>query len=120
MTDSTQQRFDVRHQPEQSRYALVDTQVEDAAQQVIGKEDYVDVEGGERILFHTEVSEDYAGQSLASVLVQHVVDDTIAQGLSIVPVCPYVAKWLPKHPEYDEHVVKPTPAHLQAVPSRRP
>lgn len=118
MTDNAQ-RFDVQHQPEHSRYVLIDTQVEDESQRVIGKEDYVDVEGGgERILFHTEVSEDYAGQSLASVLVQHVVDDTIAQGLAIVPVCPYVAKWLPKHPEYDEHVVKPTPNHLQAVPSR--
>jgi len=35
-----------------------------------------------------------------------------------VPVCPYVKSWLPKHPEYAEHVVEPTRAHLRAIASR--
>ncbi|NNG38296.1 N-acetyltransferase [Flexivirga sp. ID2601S] len=113
-----QERFEVRNIPEQSRYVLIDHGEDGSAQDEIGVEQYVDFDGDakpERILYHTAVSEDYAGQGLASVLVQTVVDDVIAGGREIVPVCPYVAKWLPKHPQYDEHVVKVKPAHLDAV-----
>ena len=107
-------RFEVEHRPEESRYVLVDHDTSDA---VIGEESYLDVNGEpvRRVLFHTAVSDDYAGQGLASRLVRAVVDDVVDNGLSIVPVCPYVAAWLPKHPEYAEHVVTPTPAHLEAV-----
>ncbi|MFD7155626.1 GNAT family N-acetyltransferase [Kribbella sp. NPDC059898] len=109
----TDQRFEVQNRPEESRYVLIDTE----SGEVIGEEDYVDVEK-QRVLFHTGVSDDYSGQGLASQLVRAVVDDVIAQGYSIVPVCPYVAAWLPKHPEYADHVVKPRPDHLRAVASR--
>lgn len=88
---------------------------------MIGLEAYVDIDapsGPQRILYHTVVSDDYAGQGLASVLVRAVVEDVIGSGKSIVPVCPYVAAWLPKHPEYADHVVQPTQEHLDAV-SRR-
>lgn len=88
---------------------------------MIGEEAYVDVEDGgsiQRVLYHTDVSSEYGGQGLASFLVGQVVHDVVAAGSAIVPVCPYVAGWLPKHPEYDEHVVKPRPAHLQAVAAR--
>lgn len=112
----TDQRFEVQDRPEESRYVLLDREASDG--QVIGEESYVDVETGkgvQRVLYHTGVSEDYSGRGLASLLVQEVVDDVVARGYAIVPVCPYVAKWLPKHPEYGEHVVKPRPEHLQAV-----
>ena len=99
---------DVEHRPLANRYVLLDEDAE------IGEEQYVDHEG-DRVLFHTAVSPDYAGQGLASVLVRGAVDDAIASGLGIVPVCPYVKAWLPKHPEYAEHVVEPAPAHLRAV-----
>ncbi|MGZ0153566.1 GNAT family N-acetyltransferase [Kribbella sp. WER1] len=110
---SADQRFVVRNRPEESRYVLIDNE----SGAVIGEEDYVDVDE-QRVLFHTGVSDDYSGQGLASQLVRAVVDDIIAQGYSIVPVCPYVAAWLPKHPEYGEHVVKPRPEHLRAVAAR--
>ena len=115
----TDERFEVQGRPAESRYVLVD---HEAANKVIGEEDYVDVEaadgGVQRVLFHTGVSDDYSGQGLASQLVRAVVEDVIANGYAIVPVCQYVAAWLPKHPEYAEHVVKPRPEHLRAVASR--
>lgn len=113
----TDERFEVRHRPDESRYVLVDREAGDGGA-VIGEEGYVDV-GTERVLFHTLVAEEYGGQGLASRLVRHVVDDVVAQGLSIVPVCPYVAAWLPRHPEYAEHVVQPTPEHLRAIGARQ-
>lgn len=115
----TDERFDVRDQPEESRYILID---HDAADSVIGEESYVDVsaDGGiQRVLFHTGVSEDYNGQGLASFLVRNVADDIVARGYAIVPVCPYVVAWLPKHPEYGDHVVEPTSEHRRAVAARQ-
>ncbi|HWD80168.1 MAG TPA: GNAT family N-acetyltransferase [Kribbella sp.] len=115
----TDERFEVQSRPAESRYVLID---HEAADRVVGEEDYVDVEaadGVQRVLFHTGVSDDYSGQGLASVLVRAVVEDVIAQGYTIVPVCPYVAAWLPKHPEYADHVLKPHPQHLRAVAARQ-
>ena len=109
-------RFQVRPEPEHARYVLLDRNEDGNRDLAIGEEDYVDV-ADQRVFYHTVVSEDYGGQGLASVLVRAAVEDTIAAGLAIVPVCPYVKGWLPKHPEYAEHVVNPRPEHLQAIPA---
>ena len=114
----TNTRFEVQDRPEESRYVLIDRGADGSAQDVIGEESYVDVDAGgavQRVLFHTGVSEDYAGQGLASVLVRAAVEDVIGAGYAVVPVCPYVAAWLPKHPEYSSSVVKPTVVHFRAV-----
>lgn len=117
-----EQRFHVEHLTEQSRYVLLDRGAAEASPMStdleIGEESYLDFAapgGTERILFHTGVAEKYGGQGLASVLVRAVVEDTIAAGLHVVPVCPYVAAWLPKHPEYAAHVVQPRSEHLRAL-----
>lgn len=52
---------------------------------------------GDRIFFHTEVDDAYAGRGLAAVLVRVALDDTRAAGLTVVPVCPYVAGFLKKN-----------------------
>ncbi|MFJ3956747.1 GNAT family N-acetyltransferase [Arthrobacter sp. NPDC090010] len=114
----TQARFDVQDRPGESRYVLLDHGDDGSADTVIGEESYVDVHtdgATQRVLFHTGVDEQYAGQGLASVLVRAAVDDVVASGFSVVPVCPYVAAWLPRHPEYEQHVVKPRADHLRAV-----
>lgn len=57
---------------------------------------------GDRIFFHTEVDDAYAGRGLAAVLVRTALDETRAAGLTVVPVCPYVAGFLKKNEqEYD-------------------
>lgn len=108
------ERFRVQDVPAESRYVLIDSGEDGAGSSVIGEESYVDV-GDDRVLYHTGVSDDYAGQGLASKLVRAVVDDVVAAGKRIVPVCPYVAAWMPKHPEYDAHVVTRRPEHIAAV-----
>jgi hypothetical protein len=53
--------------------------------------------GEQRVFFHTEVDDAFAGRGLASVLVRRALEDVRAQGMRAVPVCPYVAKWLAGH-----------------------
>lgn len=114
----TDERFVVRDLPDESRYVLLDRGDDGTQAKEIGEESYVDV-GDERVLFHTGVSDEYGGQGLASQLVRAVVDDVVAGGMSIVPVCPYVVAWLPKHPEYAEHVVERRGEHVAAIKARQ-
>ncbi|KNX38972.1 GNAT family N-acetyltransferase [Luteipulveratus halotolerans] len=76
---------------------------------------YVDHDG-RRVFFHTVVDDAYAGQGLAGELVTYALDDTRKAGLKVVPVCPYVKKFVAKHTEYADVVVEPTPDDLAAIP----
>lgn len=60
---------------------------------------------GERWVFdHTVIESDYSGRGLAGELVGHALDEVVGSGGRIVPVCSYVASFIDKHPEYQEHV----------------
>ena len=80
---------------------------------------FVDAPGAdgvtEGIFPHTVVGEQFGGKGLASKLVRVALDETIADGHRIVAMCPYVASWVEKHPDYKEHVVEATQAHLRAL-----
>lgn len=124
-----QERFTVEHREGESRYVLLDHEANendangntgaDPEARVIGEERYVTTDFGERpqrVLHHTFVDPEYGGQGLAAVLVRATVDDSIEAGFDIVPVCPYVVKWVAKHPdEYAGRIVKATPRHLDAI-----
>ena len=56
------------------------------------------LEGGRIIFTHTEVPEASQGQGVGEELVRHAVEDARARGLEIVPLCPFVAEWIAKHP----------------------
>lgn len=64
---------------------------------------------GERIAFtHTEVDESCERRGFGSRLVASALDDARANGLKVVPLCPFVAYFVEQHPEYqglvdDEH-----------------
>lgn len=63
-----------------------------------GRLEFRDMEG-RRAFTHTEVDEAFEGQGLAGQLARRVLDDARAEGLAIVPLCPYVARYLEKHPD---------------------
>ncbi|MGO1165398.1 MAG: GNAT family N-acetyltransferase [Janibacter sp.] len=71
--------------------------------------------GERRVFFHTEIGEEFGGQGLAGVVVEEAVAATRAEGKTVVPVCPYVKKWLGKHPDNDDIVAQPTPDDLAAI-----
>ncbi|MBT2230829.1 GNAT family N-acetyltransferase [Nonomuraea sp. NEAU-A123] len=58
-----------------------------------------------KIVFtHTEVLPEYEGQGLAGKLVGHALDASRDTGLRVVPLCPYVAKYIERHPPYKDLV----------------
>lgn len=58
-------------------------------------------EDGEIVTFpHTKVFEQFEGQGLASVLVSGALDDVRVHEKKIIAECPYVARFVEKHPDY--------------------
>ncbi|CAL9324471.1 GNAT family N-acetyltransferase [Streptomyces sp. SudanB66_2053] len=66
-----------------------------------------------RIFFHTEIDEAFAGQGLAQQLVQQALEDVRASGMRIIPVCPYVAKFLKRNDEFADITDPVTPEILR-------
>jgi predicted GNAT family acetyltransferase len=46
---------------------------------------------------HTEIDPAFAGQGLAGVLAKEALTDAASTGDAIVPLCPYIAKYLSTH-----------------------
>ena len=104
----------VRHNAERERFEILD------AGNVIGKAAYKDYDGGgspQRIFYHTVINEEYGGQGLAGQLATAALDETVAAGRGIVPVCPFIKKFLGKHTEYAANTARVAPAHLEFLDS---
>lgn len=56
---------------------------------------------GKIFLTHTEVPAKFEGKGIGSALVKQVLDDIQKKGLILVPLCPFVAAYLNRHPEYN-------------------
>lgn len=69
--------------------------------------------GVQRVFYHTEIDEAFAGQGLAPQLVRQALADVRASGMRIVPVCPYVAKFLKRHDEFADITDPVTPDALR-------
>ncbi|QHG85304.1 N-acetyltransferase (plasmid) [Rhodococcus rhodochrous] len=98
--DSRLANITVAHAPDRRRYELRDGDT------VIGFTRYRTRIGADsrRVFVHTEVDPAYGGLGLAGRLVEFALDDVAAAGDRIVPVCPYVVKYLRTHHNYD-HLV---------------
>ncbi|GCD41488.1 MULTISPECIES: GNAT family N-acetyltransferase [Streptomyces] len=53
-------------------------------------------------LVHTEVDPVYEGNGVGSALTRHALDAARADGLRVLAVCPFVAGWMARHPEYGD------------------
>lgn len=53
---------------------------------------------------HTETDPAFAGRGLAGHLVQKALDDVRGRGLAVLPFCPYVRRFILRHPQYIELV----------------
>lgn len=62
---------------------------------------------------HTEVDPAYEGQGLGSVLARSALDETRRNGEQIVPLCPFIAGYIRRHPQYVDLVVPERRAALQ-------
>ena len=57
-------------------------------------------------LTHTEVPPSMAGKGIGSQLIGAVLEDIKAKGLTLVPLCPFVALYLQRNPEWKQLVLK--------------
>jgi predicted GNAT family acetyltransferase len=58
------------------------------------------------VLVATEVAPSAKGQGIGSRLIAGVLEDIRSRGLRIVPVCPFVAAYLERHPEQRDLVAR--------------
>ena len=56
---------------------------------------------GRMVLTHTEVDPSCSGRGLGSLLVRDALELARAEGLEVVPLCPFVGWYLGQHPEYE-------------------
>ncbi|GAA5515009.1 hypothetical protein Dcar01_03773 [Deinococcus carri] len=62
---------------------------------------------GDALMFtHTEVPEALEGQGVGSRLVHDALAEVRARGLQVIPMCPFVAAYIRRHPE-DQDLVQP-------------
>ncbi|MFC6082348.1 GNAT family N-acetyltransferase [Sphaerisporangium aureirubrum] len=55
---------------------------------------------GQLVFTHTEIGDEYEGKGLGSRLIGAALDAARAAGVSVVPVCPFVSRFVEHHPEY--------------------
>ena len=53
------------------------------------------------VFTHTEVDSAFEGRGIGSTLIKTALDQVRVEGTrTVVPVCPFVAAWLQRHPDY--------------------
>ncbi|MEZ5180116.1 MAG: GNAT family N-acetyltransferase [Acidimicrobiales bacterium] len=70
-------------------------------------------QGGRRVFTHTGVREEFEGNGLAGKLARRALDDARSEGLEVVPLCPFVASYLERHPDDQDLVDEDLYAQLR-------
>ena len=58
-----------------------------------------ELQPGRLVLLHTEVPEALEGQGIGGRLVRAAAERAAAEGLTVVPRCPFARGWLERHPD---------------------
>ena len=74
-----------------------------------------EISGEELTFTHTEIDPEFDGKGLGARLARAALDDVRTRGLGVVPLCPFIAGWIRRHPDYADlvddrhcHRVEPT------------
>jgi predicted GNAT family acetyltransferase len=108
ISDAAKTEPTVVNSPRQDRYEI------SIAGELAGFSQYVDRDD-ERIFYHTEIDDRFAGRGLGSALISAAL--TVSRDLNkrVVAVCPFVAKYLERHHDFDDITNPVTSAALDAV-----
>lgn len=68
-----------------------------------GRAEYL-MRDGRKVFVHTEVETGHSGLGLASQLVRYALEDVRRDGTLLVPICPFVAGFIRRHPEFEDLV----------------
>ena len=83
--------MDIQHEEGKRYYIQFGNQIAELAYNESGKT---------RDFRHTYVPEEQRGRKVAEALVRHALDDTLLNGYKFIATCPYVERFVEKHPEY--------------------
>jgi predicted GNAT family acetyltransferase len=87
---------EIRHDPENSRFTA-DTEG--------GEAELAYMRDGKRIVFtHTGVPPESEGRGIGTALAKAGLDYAKAEGLRVRPMCPFVAAYVKRNPEYESLV----------------
>jgi uncharacterized protein len=89
---ATEDEQAIRDNPDERRYEL---RVGDAVAVITYR-----LNPGRITFIHTRVPEALSGRGIASTLARFVLDDARRRELEVVPICPYVAAFIRRHPDY--------------------
>lgn len=89
----------VRDNPSELRYELL------LGDRRIGQIRYR-LEPGAVALIHTEIEPAFEGHGLGTQLVEGALRDLRARELRVIHICPLVAKYIHRHPEYSDLVAE--------------
>ena len=73
---------------------------------LVTKIEYIRTDNGEIYLTHTEIPSQLEGKGIGSMLVGKVLEDIESKGLRLVPLCPFVAGYIQKHPQWRKIVLR--------------
>lgn len=71
----------------------------------IAEIDYIKSDG-EIYFVHTEVPASFGGKGVGSQLAEKALEDVDRQELRLVPLCPFIAGYIKKHPEWKRIVMR--------------
>jgi predicted GNAT family acetyltransferase len=88
--------IDIQRNDEENRFEAI----------VNGKVAFVsyEISDGSINLFHTEVPPEFEGEGIGGELVKTALEYARAQGLSVIPTCPFAAAYIRRHREYQDLV----------------
>lgn len=95
MTD--EREIEIRDAPGEGSYVI------DVDGSRAGKAEYR-MRDGRHVFTHTEIDEEHSHEGLASKLVKFALDDVRSKEGQVVPLCPFFAAYIQRHPEYEEIV----------------
>ncbi|HET9156890.1 MAG TPA: GNAT family N-acetyltransferase [Myxococcaceae bacterium] len=94
--------MDVQHDPKRHRFFL---DVTGGTAQLV----YRPIDAHTVDLVHTEVPDEASGQGIAGKLASAAFAWARQNGMKLVVTCPFVTKWLERHPD-ERDLVSPRPA----------
>lgn len=89
--------IDVADRPEKSRYEIT------LDGEVVGFCSYRDT-GDVYLLPHAEVDPRVGGRGIGTQLARRTLDDLRDRDIKVVPLCPFIADFINKNPEYQDLV----------------
>jgi len=64
---------------------------------------------GAVVLVHTEVDDAFEGRGVGGRLAAGALDDLRARGVKVEPLCPFIARYIQRHPEFSDLVARSDP-----------